>query len=313
MSHMTTIASSTPSADGAVHREPQWTAALFILLGASVWGISWFPYRLLAGWGLGSMLASSMTGACAAVLAAVVLRRHFRTFQWSWVILALGVAAGVTNAGFVWGTVHGTVMRVLLLFYLTPVWTALLARLWLHERLGWRGGALLALALSGAVLMLWSGQAGTPWPGTAAEWAGLIAGLAFACNNVLSRLAGQRHPTMRPEMRTVVVFTGCALVGMPAAMLLDGVHAVPTEPFAQLNTWALLLGMACVLVGGNVMVQRGLQRLPANRAALLMLFEIVVAAVSSALLTSERLSAQEMVGGVLIILAGALSGLSRRK
>jgi len=60
-------------------------------------------------------------------------------------------------------------------------------------------------------------------------------------------------------------------------------------------------------------VQRGLQRLPANRAALLMLFEIVVAAVSSALLTSERLSMQEMVGGACIILAGALSGLSRRK
>ena len=306
---MTTIASP---AETSVHHEPQWTAALFILLGASVWGISWYPYRLLAGWGLGSMLASSMTGAVAAVLAAVVLRRHFRTFQWSWVILALGLAAGITNAGFVWGTVHGMVMRVLLLFYLTPVWTALLARLWLHERLGWRGGALLALALSGAVMMLWSGQAGTPWPSAAAEWAGLIAGLAFACNNVLSRLAGQRHPTMRPEMRTVVVFTGCAVVGFPAALLFDGVQTVPAA-FSQSNTWLLLAGMACVLVGGNAMVQRGLQRLPANRAALLMLFEIVVAAVSSALLTSERLSMQEMVGGVLIILAGALSGLVRRK
>jgi len=304
--------SGTP-ANAATHHEPQWTAALFILLGASVWGISWYPYRLLASWGLGSMLASSTTGAVAAVLAAVLLRRHFRTFQWSWVILALALAAGVTNAGFVWGTVHGTVMRVLLLFYLTPVWTALLARFWLHERLGWRGGALLALALSGAVMMLWSGEAGTPWPGSAAEWAGLVAGLGFACNNVLSRLAGQRHPTMRPEMRTIVVFTGCALVGMPAAIVLDGVQAVPTVALAQANTWALLLGMACVLVGGNALVQRGLQRLPANRAALLMLFEIVVAAVSSALLTSERLSTQEMVGGALIILAGALSGLSRRK
>ena len=313
---MTTIASSAPSsgtpADSAAHNEPQWAAALFILLGASVWGISWYPYRLLAGWGLGSMLASSMTGAAAAVLAAVVLRRHFPTFQWSWVIPALGLAAGITNAGFVWGTVHGTVMRVLLLFYLTPVWTALLARLWLHERLGWRGGVLLALALSGAVMMLWSGEAGTPWPGSAAEWAGLIAGLAFACNNVLSRLAGQRHPTMRPEMRTVVVFTGCALVGFPAALLFDGVHAVPAA-LSQGSTWLLLVGMACVLVCGNAMVQRGLQRLPANRAALLMLFEIVVAAVSSALLTAERLSPQEMAGGACIILAGALSGLSRRK
>ncbi|MDE2204877.1 MAG: EamA family transporter [Burkholderiaceae bacterium] len=306
---MTSIASS---ADTATHHEPQWAAALFILLGASVWGIAWYPYRLLAAWGLGGMLASSLTGAAAAVLAAVALRRHFATFQWSWVIPALGLAAGVTNAGFVWGTVHGTVMRVLLLFYLTPVWTALLARMWLHERLGWRGGMLLTLALAGAVMMLWSGEAGTPWPGSSAEWAGLIAGLAFACNNVLSRLAGQRHPTMRPEMRTVVVFTGCALVGFPAALLFDGVHAAP-DALAQGGTWLLLIAMAGVLVGGNALVQRGLQRLHANRAALLMLFEIVVAAVSSALLTAERISMREMAGGACIILAGALSALSPRK
>lgn len=69
--------------------------------------------------GLGSLLASAMTGAAATIVAAVALRRHFHTFRWSWLIPALGLVAGVTNAGFVWGTVHGTVMRVLLLFYLT--------------------------------------------------------------------------------------------------------------------------------------------------------------------------------------------------
>ncbi|MDC6239591.1 EamA/RhaT family transporter, partial [Ralstonia solanacearum] len=87
--------------------------------------------------------------------------------------------------------------------------------------------------------------------------------------------------------------------GAPAALAAPGV-------------WLLVGGMAAVLVTGNAMVQRGLQRLSANRAALLMLFEIVVAAVSSAWLTAERLSAQEMAGGACIILAGALSALARR-
>ncbi|MHA6822081.1 DMT family transporter [Ralstonia pseudosolanacearum] len=306
---MTSIASP---AQAATHDAPQWTSALHILIGASVWGISWYPYRLLAGWGLGSLLASAMTGAAAAIVAAVALRRHFHTFRWSWLIPALGLVAGVTNAGFVWGAVHGTVMRVLLLFYLTPLWTALLARLWLHERLGARGAAQLVVALSGAGLMLGAGNAGMPWPGTAAEWAGLVSGLTFACNNVLARLVGQRQPTMRAELRTVVVFAGSALVGLPAAVWLEGVQAVP-DALATSDVWLLVGGMAAVLVAGNTMVQRGLQRLPANRAALLMLFEIVVAAASSAWLTAERLSAQEMAGGACIILAGVLSGLSRRK
>jgi drug/metabolite transporter (DMT)-like permease len=86
---------------------------------------------------------------------------------------------------------------------------------------------------------------------------------------------------------------------------------------AQVFVCVMAAGIACTpsntIAAGNALVQRGLQRLPANRAALLMLFEIVVAAASSALLTAERLSAQEMVGGACIILAGALSGLVRRK
>lgn len=55
---MTSIASP---AETATHDAPHWASALYILLGASVWGIAWYPYRLLNGWGLGSLLASSMT------------------------------------------------------------------------------------------------------------------------------------------------------------------------------------------------------------------------------------------------------------
>ncbi|MGD7293634.1 DMT family transporter, partial [Ralstonia pseudosolanacearum] len=82
---MTSIASP---AQAATHDASQWTSALYILVGASVWGISWYPYRLLAGWGLGSLLASAMTGAAATIVAAVALRRHFHTFRWSWLIPA---------------------------------------------------------------------------------------------------------------------------------------------------------------------------------------------------------------------------------
>lgn len=75
--------------------------------------------------------------------------------------------------------------------------------------------------------MLWSDQADTPWPGLTAEGAGLTTGLAFVYDNVLSRLAGQHHSTMRPKMRTVVIFTDCTLVGFPAVLMLDGVRTMP--------------------------------------------------------------------------------------
>ncbi len=302
---------------GASHADPHadtdtFKASLSILLGASVWGIAWYPYRLLAAWGLGGMKAAAVVSAVAAVLALLVLRRQLRGLRWSWLFVAIALAAGITNAGFVWGSVHGHVMRVLLLFYLTPVWTVLVARLLLGERVSPAGLMLVALAMFGAGLMLWTPEVGVPLPGDAAEWAGLAAGIAFAFNNVLSRRAGQRFPEMDARLRTLMVFGGGTVVGGIAALWLD-TGAVAIAPEARVAASLLVLALAGTLVVGNAIVQYGLQHLPANRVSLLMLFEIVVAAVSSWWLATETLSWKEAAGGLCIVAAGALSGLVHRR
>lgn len=311
ISSPTAPVSASPSPPNHAAHGGSLAATLSILFGASIWGIAWYPYRLLAGWGLGGLMASAMTGAVAALIGLIVFRRSLHTFRWSWVMLAIGVASGVTNAGFVWGAVNGHVMRVLLLFYLTPVWTALIARWMLGEKLNWSGFSLIALALFGAGLMLWTPEVGVPLPTTAAEWAGLIGGVGFAFNNVLSRLAAQRHPEMQAQLRAIVVFAGCLAVGLPASLLLQP-GAIQVAP---VNLWpvvALTVGLATVLISCNAVVQFGLQRLPANRVSLLMLFEIVIAAVSSWWLATETLTLKETTGGMCIIAAGALSGLVHR-
>lgn len=63
MSHLP--ATSTASAPADPHA---FKSTLSILLGASVWGIAWFPYRVLAGWGLGGMTAAALVSAMAALI-----------------------------------------------------------------------------------------------------------------------------------------------------------------------------------------------------------------------------------------------------
>ncbi|MDF3881916.1 EamA/RhaT family transporter, partial [Cupriavidus basilensis] len=58
-----------------------------ILLGASVWGIAWFPYRLLAGWGLGGMTAAALVSALAALIALAAFARHLGGLRWSWLFV----------------------------------------------------------------------------------------------------------------------------------------------------------------------------------------------------------------------------------
>src|SRR5579864_7906219 len=283
---------------------------LAIMMGASVWGLVWYPLRMLAALGVTGTAASALTSGAGCLFVLLVRRSAIATVKWHWLLLALALAAGVTNIGFVWGSIHGEVMRVLLLFYLTPAWTAVFAHFILRERLTWSGAALSALSLAGAMMMLWSPQLGIPVPGNLAEWAGLAGGMGFALCNVLIVKTSRVLPDMKPEMRTAVIFGGAALFGAFAS-LFEAMPAPPTG--AHLGTAALLvLGLGFVLASNNMLVQYGLSRVPANRASIIMLFEIVITALSAWLFAGETPGPREWAGGACIVLASALSSWVHR-
>src|SRR5512143_2190112 len=114
---------------------PNPVAVAALLTGAVVWGLIWYPYRALAAAGISGVISSVLTYGIALVAALIAFRRIWRGFRPSWMLLWIGLAAAGCNLGYVLATLHGEVMRVLLLFYLAPLWTVLLSRLLLDERL----------------------------------------------------------------------------------------------------------------------------------------------------------------------------------
>ena len=115
---------------------------------------------------------------------------------------------------------HGEVMRVMLLFYLMPVWTGLLATLVFRERTNWAGWTGIALGLLGAMVMLYEPRLGLPVPANAAEWAGLGAGVASAVMNVNIRHVSK----MRPEFQAFLFGLGAIVVGSVWLLFETGPH-----------------------------------------------------------------------------------------
>ena len=283
---------------------------LAIMLGASVWGMVWYPLRMLHALGVTGTAASALTSGAGCLFVLLVRRSAIRTVRWHWLLPALALFAGITNLGFVWGAIHGQVMRVLLLFYLTPAWTALFAHFILHERLTWAGAGLAALSLAGAMMMLWSPQLGIPVPGNLAEWAGLAAGMSFAMSNVLILKTSRVLPGMKAEMRTAVIFGGAAIFG-GCASFFESMPAPPTGEHIGMAVF-LVLAIGFVLATNNMLVQYGLARVPANRASIIMLFEIVITALTAWLFAGEVPGPREWAGGACIVLASALSSWVHR-
>jgi drug/metabolite transporter (DMT)-like permease len=286
----------------AIDSKPAWA----LVAGASLWGIVWYPYRLLAQAGLDGIWATALTYGLAFVAGSVIFARELPALRRApaWALL-MGAAIGWSNLAYVLAVLEGEVMRVLLLFYLAPLWTVPLARLLLGEKLDLTGAATMALAFAGAATMLWRPEIGVPWPASRAEWLAVAAGFLFALGNVLVR----KIDTMTDAGKSIAIWIGvtfAALVHLPWSAL----DASAAWSIAA-SRWTLVGGVGAALVAMSLALQYGLSRIPANRAIVLLLVELPIAVLAAWLLAGEVPKLKDWIGGALIV-AASLTSVVRR-
>lgn len=272
---------------------------LSLLLTASLWGLVWYPLRLLEARGLeGLWLSAASYGAALLVGLPWLWRRRRDWLRQPLPLLLMTLAVGWCNVAFVLAILEGTVVRVLLLFYLAPLWALVLGWVMLDERPGVTGLLVLVLALAGAAVMLWDPSMGLPWPRDRADWLAVSSGFAFSFANVMVR----HTLDLSMQTKAAVSWLGVVLVALIWILV---VH----EPLPSVapSTWlgAALLGWFGFVVM-TLTVIYGVTHMPVHRSAVILLFELVVGAVSSLLLTDEQVAPQEWAGGALILAAAWL-------
>ncbi len=284
-------------------------AALALVLNAFVWGVSWWPFRFLQQHGLHPLWATALiyTFALACLLAwrpsaGKALLRH-RSLWF------LALAAGMTNACFNWGVTEGDVVRVVLLFYLMPVWTTLLAWPILGERPRPMALLRMALALAGVITILKTPGGGWPLPQSLPDWLGLAGGMFFSITNILLL----RLRDTPDSARTLSMFVGGGVMAalVASAGMMAGVVNAPSAPALSWVLVTALLSLGFLI--GNTALQYGAARLSANSTALVMLSEVVFASASSIALGAAEVSTRVVVGGAMVVGAAAWSAVAASK
>jgi len=275
-----------------------------LLINAMVWGLSWWPFRQLQDLGLHPLWSTALVYA-----AAVVFVLLWRPLAWRdllrhrslWLLL---LVAGLTNVGFNWAVSVGDVVRVVLLFYLMPAWSIMLAWPLLGERPTRAAVLRLVLALAGVVVVLKAPDSPWPIPSSGADWLAIGGGLCFAITNILLRRLGN-SPS---EGRMLAMFGGGAILAGAAATLGMGLGVV-TAPALSASGWPLALGLCLAFLISNLALQYGAARLAASTTALIMLTEILFASVSSAWMGAAQIEGRTLIGGGLIVVAALLAAL----
>ena len=281
---------------------------LALVFNAFVWGVSWWPFRQLHGAGVHPLWATALVFTLAVVgllLARPGVFTRTRAYPALWL---LALSSGLTNVAFNWAVTVGDVVRVVLLFYLMPAWSVLLAWRVLGERPTHTAVLRLVMAFAGVVLVMVPADTSLQrlvGHLSGADLLALAGGFCFALTSVTLR----RLHRVPSESRMLAMFGGGALMATASAcagLLAGFVTPVPALAMGWVVV-ALLLATAFLL--SNYALQYGATRLAAGTTALIMLSEVVFASVSSVLLTDTALDARTVLGGSLIVSAALLATL----
>lgn len=283
-------------------------ASLYVLLTGSLWGLYWVPVRALAAAGLtgplGSVAATAM--ALALLASAWVLTGGLgRDRSIDWPGLAATAAGGAAFMLYSVGLVEGRISSVILLFYLTPVWTTLITALVLRWPVPKLRYAVIALGLIGLVLVL-GGRGDVPVPRAAGEWLGLAAGMLWSVASVGMRVRGE----MQPLAGTTVFIAGALIAGLLLWPMLPGSSQHAAIRF-DAATFGWVVAAALVWwIGSMLALVWATARLEPARVGILLMSEVLVGVISSALFAGESLTAIQIAGASLLVAVGVLDALS---
>jgi drug/metabolite transporter (DMT)-like permease len=295
---------ASPGAAGAAARTGRAAVlpALALVLNGFVWGVSWWPFRQLQQHGLHPLLATALVYLLSVLLLLALRPAAWRSFGRAPLLWLLAGAAGMTNVGFNWAVTVGDVVRVVLLFYLMPAWTVVLAWLLLGEKPTLVSLLRIALALTGLAVVLKTGDSAWPVPDSLADWLAVVGGFSFALTNIMLRKLQQ----VDAAARVLAMFAGGAGLAGAAGLLGIAVGFV-APPALAADGWLVGLALSLGFLAGNVALQYGAARLNAHTTALIMLSEVVFASLSSVALGAAELTSRTLVGGALILAAAAWS------
>ena len=271
--------------------------SLAILWSALLWGTLWIPLRRIdeAGASGAAAIAAGFLLPLLLLLPFALARRR-RILAGGWALGMAGFLLALSIALYSEGLLRGTVARVLLSFYLTPVWSTLFERLLLGEPIAGRRVVTIILGLGG-MLVIFGGEAGVPLPRASAEWMGLIAGITWGLAMVFVRRTGSR-PIFD---RVFAHFIFLAPAFLLANSIPGGGSSFALEIPALVDSASWLMAFALLWMLPVIWLTIfGASHLGPGRVAIFLMLEIVVGLTTASLLTDEPFGMRELIGAVLI-------------
>ena len=278
--------------------------SIALALSAGAWGIYWLPQRILEEGGL-----TGGWGTIAQMIIGVLVLLPFsiwRKIKGKSSGLELPLTGLLVGGGFICYALSfllTDVVRALILFYMTPVWTTIFEIFFLKKKPGWQRAVSLTFALGG-LFIVFSEQTIIPLPENIGDWIALVGGVIFAAGMI-------RLEVVKTDGAFPIIFSfffyGALFNIVAGYLLVDYLGEMPPiEAFISMTTFLIVLSIFYFIPTGIVILWAPTQ-IGAGICSILFLSEILVGVISSSILTDEPFGWRQILGSSLIVFGGILA------
>jgi len=281
-------------------------ALLIIFLASSFWGVLWVPMRHIEAMGLSGLWVVVLFHFLPALAMLPLIVKATQSSRRDWGRAAFaGALMGAGFALYALGLVVASVTKTVILFYMTPIWSTVIAYFVLRERAGWGRWLAIAAALVGCALV--TGVNRDELRFDPADLLGLLSGLFWALGSVMIR----RYDGLNFVHVSFLQYLFGGIMALIAAVYLG--DPIPQLAALLQATPPAFLASAVVFLPSVLLIFRIMQYVSPGLVGILMLSEALVAAVSAAFWLGETLAPMQWIGVSAILATGVFIGFYEGK
>ena len=275
---------------------------LTVIFSCLFWGTYWIPLRSIDSVNSGSVWPLFLSFLFLALILLKPLIKSITNIfiNKNYFFLAGCFFAALGISLYSESLLRGEIAKVVVLFYLCPIWGTIFARFILNHSFTIKRIFSIILGIIGLEIIVGFDK-GIILPSTTVEWIALLAGLMWAMSMTLFNLAnttsGFEKTSLTAFLIPFIYLFLCFIPGGRNLIIPDSLLS-----FHLIYIWMILFAIIWLLPT-ILLTYFSVEVLDPGRINILLAFEVAVGVFSAAMLTNEIIGFREYIGAIFVISA----------
>ena len=276
--------------------------SIAVAMSGAIWGLYWIPIRQLDASGIPASWTSFITFSFVGLLSLVAFARQWsKTGRFPRGIVLTGLLSGTSVVFYAVALGLTEVIKTVLLFYLTPIWSTILGKILLGEKITVFRIVAVIFGLTGLAVILGIAD-GIPRLSNLGDLLALLSGIVWAYATV--RIREDSNAAVWEQV--CAFYIGGAIAALVFVVVpIQGLDKPPTfDAVIQSLFWLGIFTIA--FLPSMFLVFWGAKLLSPARVGILLMTEIIFGVSSAAMLSGEPFGWNQVIGITLIFSAAVI-------